>query len=83
MYYRSVRNDGDIGNRWIRFNEIAGCKTKERERETKKRDEDKYFKKEGKRERERKEGKGEIRSSRKCAEPYESSKGQILRGELH
>ncbi len=32
LYYWSVRNDGDIGNRWIRFNEIAGCKTKERER---------------------------------------------------
>ncbi len=33
LYYWSVRNDGDIGNRWIRFNEIAGCKTKEREGE--------------------------------------------------
>jgi hypothetical protein len=32
---------------------------------------------------EREQGKGEIPSSRKCAEPYESSKGQVLRGELH
>ena len=83
MYYRSVRNDGDIGNRWIRFNEIAGCKTKEREREKRKKEMKTNTLKKRERERERKEGKGEIRSSRKCAEPYESSKGQILRGELH
>lgn len=30
LCYWSIRNDGDIGNRWIRLNEIAGCKMKEK-----------------------------------------------------
>lgn len=65
-----------------RKRERERMRVRKRERKNeKKRNEDKYFKKE--REREKGKGKGEIRSSRKCAEPYESSKGQILRGELH
>jgi hypothetical protein len=86
LFYWSVRNDDDIGNRWIRFNKIAGCTTKERERgseqeriKTKKETKINTKKKERKRE----QGKGEIPSSQKCAEPYESSKCQVLRGELH
>ena len=84
-------------------NEIAGCKTKEREeggdwREEKKtkgkkwrevlikNEEEEEIERErewGEKKKMRGEGKGEIWSSRKCAEPYESSKGQILRGKLH
>ena len=32
-YYRASRKDDDIGNWWIRFNEIAECETKEPEEE--------------------------------------------------
>lgn len=85
LYYWNVRNDGDIGNRWIRFNEIAGCKTKEREREREEEKKKKKASKEirAKKKERKKRTKGEIWSTQKCAEPHESSKCQVLRGKLH